>query len=174
MVLNRERVTACVAWLVATTLGLVRPAAAVDAPPPERLPELQAACDAAWRVRITGRAAVFETSHLRLDSLGVTLPAASTPPALITIGDAQEPGRRLLWSEIEQLHTERSRAWAGLGVGCAVGALISAAAISASGPDIASTGDSGVVFYGVLFTLITSGAGLLLAMSNPALEPLYP
>jgi hypothetical protein len=49
-----------------------------------------------------------------------------------------------------------------------------AATLAGTGPDLAESGDGGMVFLGVTFTAMTAGAGALLGATHPHRRPLYP
>ena len=160
---------------IAGLLGaLAGVAGAVAAPDPALLARLQAACDSAWRVRLTGRRATYLVRRPSVDSSGLSWTSGSGRAAIVTAGDAREPEKRLAWSEIERLDAARSRAGRGALVGAVVGAVTGAALVAANGPDLTDANDNIVTGFAVLLTASTTVLGALLGFAYPAVHPLYP
>jgi hypothetical protein len=145
---------------VLALLAIPAPLLAVAPPDSLNLARLQAACDSAWRVRVTGSRATYQLNRPRVEARGVQLEHADHPPALVTIGDPKP--------------TERSNAGRGALVGFTLGAVVGGLTVAASGPDLEEDGDNAVLYAATLFTLTCATAGLLLGLANGTPTPLYP
>jgi len=167
-----------VARITALATGLAawwpRQAGALPVPDAALMASLQRACDHSQSVRVRTARTGFEVNRPTLDSNGVRVSRAPSRAALITIGEVREVERRIPWADVVRVETGHTRGgrWAlfgALGGGIAGGVLV-----STYGPDIAEEGDNGIVYFGTLLTLIGGGLGLLLGLSSPQWQPLYP
>jgi hypothetical protein len=150
------------------------PSLAVAPPDSMHLVRLQAACDSAWRVRVTGSQAVYELTRPQVGERGIQLHHEDRPPALVTFGEPAPSGRWLAWSDIERIETQRSAAGRGALIGFTLGAVVGGLTVAASGPDLAEEGDNVVLFAATVFTLACGTVGLLLGLANGVNTPLYP
>lgn len=142
--------------------------------PPWPPRDLQDACDAAARLRVTTNHGTFESSRLILEHDAVVIPPPPGRVALVTIGDPREPARRIPWPSVlriesERSHTVRDAAIAGL-VGLAAGALL----VQTRGPDAFETNDNFNVALAGALTVGFAGVGMLYGMTHPELHPVYP
>lgn len=147
---------------------------AVGMPSPDRLARLQASCDSVGRVRVVTRRASFEVTHPSLNSNGVRVSPLRGRAALVTIGDAHEPERRIPWDEVERMDVGTPHMWRGGLIGLGIGAGLGGSLVAASGPDLEREGDGVVAWFAVALALTTGVVGLLVGASSIHWVALYP
>jgi hypothetical protein len=156
----------------AAGVGSSRAAAVPDT---ARLAELRAACIVAPSVHVTStEGVIFMVRRPALDTDGVEVTHHGGRLALIPIGGATEPGRRLRWDQIEKLDSERSRAVRGALIGFALGGGFGGILLGVNGRDLAEEGDSGVAQFAILVTIGATLLGLVLGANHPDIHRLYP
>jgi hypothetical protein len=162
--------------LVVSVAGAVMASAAFAAPPPDsaRCVVLQSACDAAKQLRVTTTREFLTSSRLQARPDGLTLFPPPGRSAVIVIGDPGPKPRRIAWSEIERVESERGRGGRYAAIGLLVGAAMGTALVATRGPDAFEKGDNGMVAFATGLAISTGIAGLLIGMSNPERHTLYP
>lgn len=169
----RVRAIATLAVVAALALPAAR-ARAGAAPDSGRLEALRAACATGGLIGVQANGHERLTRLPRVDGEGVAIPLSHGRPALVTVGAVAPAERRIPWSHVERIDALRTHVVLGFVAGALIGGTIAAATLSTTGPDLAESGDNGVVFLGVLFTAMTAGAGAVLGAANPHRQPLYP
>ncbi len=149
-------------------------AAAVEPPPPDALPALQARCASADHVRVETKRSSRFLRNVRLEADAVVLPGV-TRAALIEVGTPPEKREtRIPWSEVERVDVGRDRTARGFLVGGLVGATLGGAIVGAYGSDLAERGDNAVLAFAILVGAGCTVLGTILGAGSPAWTPLYP
>ena len=118
--------------------------------------------------------ATFEIAHPMLDSTGIQVSPRVGRPALVTVGDAQEPGRLVGWGEIERVDSGTSHAARFATTGLLVGAVAGATLVGIYGQDIAESGDHAIVLGGAVLAVTGFVAGALVGLAIPSWKRVYP
>ncbi|HET7225434.1 MAG TPA: hypothetical protein VFK69_06925 [Candidatus Eisenbacteria bacterium] len=164
---------ATLAAMGALALATAR-AQAGAAPDSGRLTLLRAACASGGLIAVQSDGHERLTRRPRVDGDGVAIPLSHGRPALVTVGAIAPAERRIPWAKVDRIDALRTHAALGFAAGALIGGAIMAATLSATGPDLAESGDGGMVFLGVTFTAMTAGAGAMLGATHPHRQPLYP
>ena len=161
------------ALALATLIAWCGTARAAPAPDSADVPRLKMACDAAKRVRITTVRGIDEASRPALDAGGIVL---RTPgrPALLTVGDVRDPGRRIPWSDVVRLESEHTRAAQGALLFGSLVLIPTAISIASHGPDAFEAGDNVGIWFSAAAVLAAVGLGALIGSTQPTLHRLYP
>jgi hypothetical protein len=148
-------------------------AVAAPAPDSAAMTRIQSACDAAKRVRITTEHGIQEATRPAVDAGGVILRAAGRP-ALLTVGEVRDPDRRIPWSDVVKLESERTRAAQGALLFGTLVLIPTAVSIATHGPDAFEAGDNVGIWFSAAAVLAGVGLGALIGATQPTLHRIYP
>jgi hypothetical protein len=166
----------CVGWVGGVLLGCLLGAGvarAVAPPDSAELASLRDACDAAWRVRVTAARGTFEMSHPALDEAGLSSRTTGRP-ALVMGRGAATSARLVPWADVERIDAEMPMAGRRALIGLALGLGVGASMLLAWGPDLAESGDHGVLGLAVVTTVAGTAGGWLAGSLAPERRRILP